>query len=430
MRTEILTSTLVAISLAVACGGDTAGPSPDPDFEQAKSEKQRLPASAAHDAVTTLTGNNTDFAFDLLRASEPEGNFFYSPHSISIALAMTYAGAAGQTKSEMQQTLHFDQADADLHGAFNTLDQKLASRGQNAKGADGQPFRLRVSNAAWAERDYSFLPSYLDVLAENYGAGIHLLDFIEAPEPSRIVINDWVSDQTEGRIPELLPQGAIDSDTRLVLTNTVYFNASWANPFEPAATADGGFTRLDGSSATVSYMRQTASHRYGAGSGYEAVEIQYDGAEVSMLIVLPDAGTFAQFEQTLSQAKLGEVLSGLSAGYDVKLGLPKFELRTRAGLAGTLSQMGMPTAFSPAADFSAMNGSGGLMIQDVVHEAFVKLNEAGTEAAAATAVTVGVTSIPEIKEVDVDRPFLFVIRDNETGASLFIGRITDPSAES
>lgn len=430
----LVTSSWVAASAlgALACSSSDS----DPDrqqpkqLEEAKSTKARLPADADAAAVATLTGNNTDFAFELLRASKPDGNFFYSPHSISIALAMTYAGAAGTTKDEMKKTLHFAQPDAELHGAFNTLDQKLESRGKNAKGSDGKPFRLRISNAAWAQRDYSFLPTYLDVLAQSYGAGVNLLDFIADPDGSRDVINDWVAVQTEDKIPELLPDGSINGDTRLVLTNTVYFNASWATPFEPSATGDGSFTRLDGSSVTASFMHQTASHRYGKGSGWQAVEIQYDGGEVSMLLLLPDAGTFEQFEQALSQKTIDDVLANLKSGYDVKLGLPKFEIRTKAPVGATLNAMGMPTAFSPAADFSAMNGSGGLMIQDVIHEAFVKVNEAGTEAAAATAVTVGVTSVPEQVDVTVDRPFLFVIRDGETGASVFVGRIVDPAAKS
>ena len=415
-------------SVAACSGSDSSDPAPSDGIEQAKSAKQRLPATADLASVKTLTGHNTDFAFDLLRAVKPDGNLFYSPHSISIALAMTYAGAAGDTKSEMKKTLHFDQSDADLHDAFNSVDQKLESRGQDAKGADGQPFRLRISNAAWAQRDYKFLPSYLDVLAQSYGAGINLLDFILDPEVCRATINAWVSRQTEEKIPELLPQGSVNTDTRLVLTNTVYFNASWDQPFEPEATKVADFTRLDGSKVTVPFMVQTEAHRYAEGSGYKAAEIQYDGEQVSMLVVLPDAGTFEQFEQSLSSQSIQSVLGNLESFKEVNLHLPKFEMRTKLPLGGTLAQMGMPTAFSTAADFSAMNGTGGLMIQDVTHEAFVKVNEAGTEAAAATAVTVITTSVPEVVELKLDRPFIFLIRDNETGANVFVGRIVDPSA--
>ncbi|MBX3131427.1 MAG: serpin family protein [Polyangiaceae bacterium] len=427
--TALVLSAALLSGLA-ACSADTepAGPG-DVLVDEAKSDKQRLPATAASDAVRELTGNNLAFAIDLLHAVAPEGNFFYSPHSISIALVMTYAGAAGDTKSEMKDTLHFAQSDADLHAAFNTLDQKLASRGQGAKGADGKEFRLRISNAAWAQRDYSFLSSYLDVLGQNYGAGVKLLDFAANSEGSRETINDWVSQQTEGKIPELLPAGSVNDLTRLVLTNTVYFNAAWKEPFKPEATKDGTFTRPDGSTVTAALMKGTVAERYGEGEGWQATRIDYDGSGVEFLAILPEAGSFAQFEQSLSAEKLEAIASATGGGYAVTVTMPRFEFRSKESLAAPLKAMGMPTAFSDQADFSAMNGSGGLQIQDVIHEGFVKVNEAGTEAAAATGVTVGVTSVPTPKELELNRAFLFVIRDLETGAALFIGRVVDPTAK-
>ena len=419
----------VALAGLAGCGDSTddKGPGSGPEVEQARSTKARLPADASTDAVRTLTSNNVDCAFDLLRTEDPDGNFFYSPHSISIALAMTYAGAKGQTRDEMAAALHFAQPDAELHAAFNTLDQKLATRGQGAQGADGEPFRLTIANAAWAQRDYAFLPTYLDVLAESYGAGVNLLDFVADPEGGRKTINDWVDVKTEGRIPDLLPEGVVNSLTRLVLTNAVYFNASWDEPFEEEDTVDGAFTLLDGTSITVPLMSQDASHRYAEGSGYRAVEMDYDGDEVSMLVIVPDAGTFDAFEAELSSAKLDSIVGALEHK-EVSLTFPKFEFRTKLSLSQVLTDMGMPTAFTGSADFSGMNGTGGLQIQDVIHEAFVKVNEAGTEAAAATAVVGGLTSAPEYVELDVTRPFFFVIRDEETGAALFIGRVVDPSA--
>ena len=401
---------------------------PGPGIDEAKSDKQRLPATAAPDSVKTLTANNAAFALDLLHVVKPSGNFFYSPHSISIALAMTYAGAAGSTKTEMAKALHFAQPDADLHAAFNSLDQALASRGKNAKGADGQPFRLRISNAAWAQHGYAFLPSYLDVLAQSYGAGIKLLDFIADSEGARVTINGWVSGQTEGKIPELLAEGTVNTDTRLVLTNTVYFNASWNEPFEPKATRDGSFTRLDGSTVTVPIMSGAVSTTWAEGTGWQATEIAYDGEEVAFLAILPAAGTFEQFEQALDAKKLGEIASAVGGHYEVTVKLPRFEFRSKESLAKRLADLGMPTAFTDAADFSGMNGTGNLKIQDVIHEGFVKVNEAGTEAAAATAVIVGTTSVPEMKTFEATRPFLFVIRDRATGAAVFIGRVVDPKA--
>lgn len=416
-------------AILAGCSSSSDEPSHDgPSLEEAKSAASRLPPSAPADSVQKLTHDNAAFALDLLHAVGPDENFFYSPHSISIALAMTYAGAAGETKTEMKKALHFDQSDADLNAAFNSLDQALASRGKNAKGSDGQPFRLRISNAAWAQRDYTFLPTYLDVLAESYGAGIKLLDFVADSEGSRHTINDWVSVQTEGKIPELLQAGSVNGDTRLVLTNTVYFNASWATPFEPSATQDGTFTKLDQSTVTVPLMHGAIGDKWGEGAGWQAAEIDYDGGEVSMLAILPDAGTFESFEQGLDANKLDEIVAAMQSSYEVTVTLPRFEFRSKLSLSDALAGLGMPTAFTPAADFSAMNGSGGLMIQDVIHEGFVKVNEAGTEAAAATAVTVGITSAPEPKDFELTRPFLFVIRDRETGAAIFIGRVVDPSA--
>lgn len=399
------------------------------ELEQARSTKARLPGTASSSSVHQLTHDNADFAFELLRAADPadDENFFFSPHSISIALAMTYSGAEGQTKDEMKAALHFTQSDSELHGAFNSLDQALATRGQGAEGADGEPFRLKVANAAWAQRDYTFLPAYLDTLAESYGAGINLLDFIGDAEGGRTTINAWVSEQTEERIDELLQPGTVTPNTRLVLTNAVYFNASWDEPFEESATRDGTFTRLDGSSTSAQMMRQGALHRYAEGAGFQAVELDYDGEEVSMLVVMPDEGAFERVQGDLSAATVESIVASLQ-DREVSLTFPKFEFRTQVGLAQTLSDLGMPTAFTDGADFSGMNGTGGLVIQDVIHEAFVKVNEAGTEAAAATAVVVGTTSAPEYVEMNVDRPFLFFIRDDATGAVVFVGRVMDPTS--
>ncbi len=391
--------------------------------------KQQYPEIPAESKQALLVKGNSAFAFELYQAlRESEGNLFYSPHSISLALAMTYAGARGQTAEQMAATLQFLLEQERLHPAFNWLDVELAQRGEGAEGKDGEGFRLNIVNAIWGQKDYSFLPAFLDVLAQNYGAGLRILDFISETEKSRLAINQWVSDQTEGRIEDLIPQGAIDAWTRLVLTNAIYFNAAWEYPFDEDVTADGPFHLLDGGQLTVPMMRQTESFGYTDGEGFQAVDLPYDGGELSMVILLPEAGQFQAFEQGLDAERVDDIMGGLHVAY-VTLAMPKFEFDSEFSLKDTLADMGMPIAFSRAADFSGMTGTPDLYISEVIHKAFVSLDEAGTEAAAATAVIMRLTAMPAQQvEVTIDRPFIFLIRDIETGAILLVGRVLNPAA--
>jgi serpin B len=395
-----------------------------------RSDKPRDTAPQTNpDDLTVLVEGNSGFAFDLYQAlRDKEGNLFYSPYSISLALAMTYAGARGETEQEMADTLRFLLAQDDLHRAFNALDIELASRGEGAQGRDDQGFRLNIVNAIWGQRDYPFLDEFLDTLAENYGAGLRLLDFIKAPEESRITINEWVSDQTEERIKDLIPQGAIDSLTRLVLTNAIYFNAAWQYPFDENDTQDGTFYLLDGSEITVPMMHQTEDFSYAEGDGYQVVQLPYDGRELAMVILLPRSGQFEAFEDTLGAQQVAAMIHDLERR-QVILTMPKFEFESEFSLKQTLAAMGMPTAFSDGADFSGMTGNRELKISDVIHKSFVAVDEAGTEAAAATAVIMEMTALPpaEAVEVSIDRPFLFLIRDIDTGTILFVGRVTNPA---
>ncbi len=379
--------------------------------------------------LAMLVEGNSAFAFALYQALKgQEGNLFYSPHSISLALAMTYAGARGETAQQIADTLKFMLEQERLHPAFNWLDAELASRGEGAQGKDGEGFRLNIVNAIWGQKDYEFLPAFLDILAENYGAGLRILDFITETEKSRLTINQWVSDQTEGRIEDLIPQGAIDALTRLVLTNAIYFNAAWEYPFDEDMTADGPFYLLDGGQVTVPMMKQTESFGYTDGEGYQVVELRYDGDELSMVILLPEAGQFQAFEEGLQAQQVDNIISGLQPA-QVTLTMPKFEFDSKFSLTDTLIEMGMPIAFSGAADFSGMTGTLDLCINEVIHKAFVSLDEAGTEAAAATAVIMDGSAMPlEPVEVTIDRSFIFLIRDIETGAILFVGRVLNPAA--
>jgi len=377
-----------------------------------------------------LADGNTQFAFDIYRQLQSQpGNLFYSPYSISSALAMTYAGAEGRTAEEMANALRFMLGQENLHLAFNALGQKLDSLAELEISKDqGEPFQLNIANAIWGQQDFHFEDDFLDLLAENYGAGLRLLDYISQPEESRLAINQWVSDETKEKIQDLIPQGSIDSDTRLVLSNAIYFKATWTESFAKHLTEEGKFYGLNGEEIKAQMMKtgQDASFRYLKEDGYQVVELPYIGNQVSMLVVVPDQGKFEEFENQFSFEELNRILDGISYS-PVVLTFPKFEYETEISLASTLSAMGMPTAFSDAADFSGMTGAKDLFISDVFHKAFVSVDEEGTEAAAATAVEMSLTSMPESPiELTVDRPFLFLIREHETGSVLFMGRVVNP----
>jgi len=421
---DLLRKTLILLALLslVGCSGAPAGPAAD----SARSDKERAVAvTEVGPDVLELTRENGALALDIYHVLRREGgNLFYSPHSISLALAMTYAGARGETARQMAEALHYTLPPERLHPALNSLDQILALRGEGAQGKDGEGFRLNVANALWGQADYSFLDSFLDALAENYGDGMRLVDFVQDAEAARGAINGWVSEETEGRIEELLGPDAVNADTRLVLTNAIYFNAAWAYPFQENATEDGSFHGLTGES-TVPMMRQTERLNYAEGPGYQVVELPYDGYELAMTIVLPEEGGFEAFEESLDAERVEEVLQSLERR-QVALTLPRFELETELSLVKALTALGMTDAFGAGADFSGMTGERDLFIGNVVHKAFVSVDEAGTEAAAAPGVVMlAGAAADEPVQVVVDRPFITLIRDLETGAVLFVGRIID-----
>ncbi len=428
---EIMLMAIVISLLAMASCGVAEESSKDPASGAVlASEKERVKPDVPLTEMSELVEGNSAFAFDLYRRlveEQGDENLFYSPYSISLALAMTYAGARSETEAQMVDTLHFILPQDDLHPAFNALDQELVQRGKGAKGKDEKGFQLNIANAIWGQKDYQFREAFLDVLATNYGAGLRVLNFEGAPEEARHKINEWVSEETEGKIENLIPQGAIDPLTRLVLSNAIYFNAAWASPFEEEKTEKGPFTLLDGGQVTVPMMHQTESFGYAEGEGYQALELPYDGGEMSMVILLPEREGIEAFEDTLDVERVQAILAELEHK-QVSLTMPKFEFESRFSLSQTLAAMGMPEAFSTRADFSGMTGSPDLFISDVLHKAFVSVDEDGTEAAAATAVVMKLSAMPqEPMAFTIDHPFLFLIRDIETGAVLFVGRILDPS---
>lgn len=426
MRKAVLLLLVSVILFSLpACNGVVSA-----DVAQSDKPRDTSPAASKDDIAALVRGNNA-FAFDLYhKLSQDEGNLFLSPYSISEALAMTYAGARGDTEKAMAQALNFTLPQDRLHTAFNSLDLQLKQRGQGAKGKDGKCFRLNMVNALWGQKGFDFLPAFLDTLAQNYGAGLRLVDFINHTEDARLTINGWVSDQTEGRIKDLIPPGVLDKMTRLVLTNAIYFNAAWQHPFEKNATSDAPFRLLDGREITVPMMRQTTSFNYTEGEGYQAVELPYDGQELSMVVLLPRSGKFQDFEQKLTADTVQQIIKQMEHR-QVALSMPKFTYESQFSLKRALTDLGMGVAFDPvAADFSGTDGRRDLFIQDALHKAFVAVDEAGTEAAAATAVVVGLTAMPPPPlEMKVDRPFVFLIRDIPTGSIIFVGRVLNPVAE-
>lgn len=416
---------LIALVVVTACTAGGAG------ISLARSQKARAenPQVPEADAAALAAGNSA-FALDLYQQLDGESNLFFSPYSISSALAMTFAGAKGDTQAAMARVLHFDLPASQLHPAFNHLGQRLASRAESGgQGADGKGFRLNIVNDLWGQRDHEFLPAFLDLLAENYGAGVRLVDFVEDPQAARATINRYIEEQTEQRIKDLLPPDAVTPDTRLVLTNAVYFNAAWLEPFDVEATQSEPFHNLDGSVSDVMMMQRSGMEQleYAQGAGWQAAALPYENPSLVMWLVVPDAGNYDVFNSSLTAETLQTMLSE-SQSRSVFLRMPRWEMQGSYGLSAALQALGMQPAFDPdQADFSGIDGTRNLSISDVVHKSFIKVDEAGTEAAAATAVLMGVTSMPietEAVELTIDRPFLYFIYDRPTRTILFFGAIT------
>ncbi len=418
-------SILVLVSMILsACGA-----APSASLAKSSLARDTNPNVPQTDLSTLVAGNNT-FAINLYEALRPQdGNLVFSPYSISLALAMTYAGARNETESQMAQTMQFTLPQDQLHPAFNALDLELASEGK-AQGSNGQPMQINIANAIWAEQTYHFQQAYLDLIAKNYGAAIQLADFVKNFDPVRGQINNWVSNQTKNKVNDLLAPSSVDSNTRMVLVNAIYFKADWAVPFDANTTSDSTFTLLDGSQSQVKMMNNSElGLNYVKGDGYQAVELPYNGNTAAMDIIMPDDGNFQNFESTLNAQNLNDIFSSMNT-MPIALGLPKFTFTTDFSLSDQLKSLGMTDAFdSNKADFSGMTGNHDLFISDVVHKAFVAVDEKGTEAAAATAVIMQAMSAPPIQKVHlvIDHPFIFVIRDLTSGQILFIGRVLNPA---
>jgi len=376
------------------------------------------------DEAVVVKGNN-ELALDLYaQLRSQEGNLFFSPNSISTALAMTYTGARGQTAEEMKKTLHFSLEQDRLPGAFASLVKELI--GENQKRA----YQLHVANALWGQKGHPFLADYLKVTHDSYGAGLREVDFA-ASEAARRTINDWVEKQTNDKIKDLIPSGVLDVDTRLVLTNAIYFKGNWARPFKKSQTRDDAFFVAADKKVTVPLMNDRADFKYLDQAEFQALELPYEGKDLSMVVLLPrKVGDLAGFEEHLTAAKLAEWLPKMQSR-EVAVTLPKFKMTVKFELQDILARMGMPSAFDPdKADFSRMDGQKDLFISAVIHKAYVDVNEEGTEAAAATAVVAKHEAMIQVPPAfRADHPFVFAIRDNRNGSILFLGRVVNPKQD-
>ncbi|RQH03447.1 serpin family protein [Natrarchaeobius oligotrophus] len=376
-----------------------------------------------------------------LREDDPDENLFFSPYSISVALAMTYAGARGETASEMAEALRYELEGENLHDAFGALEAEFERRNEDGETVetgewsddeddedDDLGFELSSANAVWTDAGYPFDETYLEVLADSYGAGERTVDFAGDPDGARLEINEWVEDRTNDRIDDLLPDGSVDEMTRMVLTNAVYFLAAWEHDFDPSATESETFTALDGSETEVELMRQSTELRYAEVEGHQLVELPYANGDTSMIVILPAEGEFESFEKSFSVDRLAIMLEETSRS-EVDLALPTFEIESEFSLVDAMRELGMERAFESDAEFEGMvdGEEDDLFVDDIRHKSFVSVDEEGTEAAAATAVVVETaeTEPPERVAMTVDRPFLFYVRDRPTETPLFLGRVVD-----
>ncbi len=406
----------LALSLLIACSvlPLSAGSAENTPMSATVSEK--------------LVAGNNAFAVDLYgHLRNQSGNLFFSPASVSTALAMTYSGARGDTATQMANTLHYNLPPDQLHPAMGSL--------LNGFNATHDGYKLHVANALWAQRDSSFLDTFLNLNKSNYGASFHRVDFKNSTEAARQTINQWTEQKTENKIKDLLRPGVLKPDTRLVLTNAIYFKSEWQTTFKKSETKNENFyLSSEHKNVIAPLMHRTGRFNYYQGDTFQILEIPYKNEELSLIIFLPkNFDGLSDFEKLLTASKLQQWLGQLGPLPEVEVTIPKFKMTQQIDLAGTLSAMGMPLAFdSHAADFSAMTGKPELFISAVIHKAFIDVNEEGTEAAAATAAVFGLMALaPRPHEQPLvfraDHPFLYLIRDNHSGSILFMGRITDPT---
>ncbi len=384
----------------------------------------KVPLLNEEDVRPVVEANNR-FCISLYQnlCAHDADNLFFSPFSISMAMAVVFEGARDLTAGEMVDVLHFPEDARIRQGSFLALYQQI-----NKKDAK---YELNTANALWVQKNYSLLPGYLQIVRDYYSGYATNVDFIGATEQAREKINNWVEEKTKNKIKNLFPPGSLNPDSRLVITNAIYFKGNWVKQFDKELTMEEPFWIDRDNHVMAPMMRQVGPEsrfNYAKTDGLELLEMPYEGDGLSMLILLPEMGALKSVENSLTPKKLDEFKDQLVM-QRVDVYIPKFTVKTKYELNQHLIEMGMPNAFCAHADFSGISGSKELFIQTVVHQAFVDVNEEGTEAAAATGIVVGITSVgPAIPVFRADRPFIFIIQDRQSGNILFIGRVMKPEA--
>jgi len=380
-------------------------------------------AARADDDMKQVAADNNVFALDLFQQIRAErGNLFFSPYSISTALAMTTAGTRGETEKQMAMALRFSLNRQRLHPAFAELQATL-----NKIQTSGH-VKLSVANSLWPHNQHAFLADYLDLTKRCYDVEITPQDYVHTADAAAKAINKWVEQKTQDKIKNIILPGTLDALTRLVLVNAIYFKGNWTHPFKPEATQPAPFTLASGKAVDAPLMNQSREYLYAAADGMQMLELPYTGDELSMLALLPQKSDgLAILEQNLTAAKL-EAWTQLLRQREVRVFLPKFKMTAKFELSRAMAALGMKDAFSADADFSGMDGQHDLFISSILHKAFVDVNEEGTEAAAATAVIMRAMAMMEPPPTfRADHPFLFLIREKSTGSILFLGRVADPT---
>jgi serpin B len=376
--------------------------------------------------IQSLAEGNTAFALDLYSELKRQpGNLFFSPYSISTALAMTYAGAQGETEKQMAQVLHFDQDERKVHAALGELQQHLG------EAASQKGIELHIANGLWAQQGHPFRSAFLKIAKECYQAETRQADFETQAERVRHEINHWVAQATKEKIQNILAQGSLNDLTRLVLANAIYFKGLWAKPFDRADSSNQPFHLSPTREASVRLMHHVDSVRYAENSTFQAVELPYQGNQLAMVVLLPrQINGCRDMEDRLTPALLARTLGEMKRR-EVEIFLPRFKLESGFDLSHTLATMGMTDAFGPKADFSGMDGTRLLFISGVFHKAWGEVDEEGTEAAAATVVCVVGLALekapPPPPIFRADHPFIFLIRDTRSGSLLFLGRFSRPA---